>query len=342
MRPDRWPPRARPPAGRVVRLPVESDLLRGNALGDPHARTLPVWLPPGYDDSSRRYPVVHYLVGFTGGGESKVGWKPWAESMPQRLERLLAAGRIEPMIVAFPDCFTRLGGSQYIDSSVCGPYARHLTEELVPLVDRLLRTRADRRHRAVAGKSSGGFGAMIHGMLHADTWGAVACHSGDAGFELCFRGHLGRTLDEVGRWGSVAAFLDQFEDKKKRSTAEVHAVMHLAMAACFDPQPAHPDGFELPLELHSGRLIPERWANWLKWDPVRLIPEHAAALRRLRLLFIDCGNRDQYQLHYGARQMVAQLKAAGVPHEYEEFSDNHSSVDYRLDVSLPRLSRALQ
>jgi len=341
MKPDRWPPKARPPAGRVVRLPVESDLLRANRLGDPHVRTLPVWLPPGYDASSERYPVVHYLVGFTGGGESKLSWKPWSETVPQRLERLLAAGRIAPMIVAFPDCFTRLGGSQYIDSSVCGPYAAHLTQELVPLVDRMLRTKASREHRAVVGKSSGGFGAMVHGMLHPDVWGAVGCHSGDAGFELCFGSSLGKTLEEIARWGSVAAFLAQFEDKQKRGVHEVHATMHLAMAACFDPLPEHIDGFCLPLDLHTGELIPERWERWLAWDPVQMIPQHEDALRSLRLLFIDCGNRDQYLLHYGARQMVSRLKAAGIAHEYEEFSDNHSAVDYRLDVSLPRISRAI-
>jgi S-formylglutathione hydrolase FrmB len=245
------------------------------------------------------------------------------------------------MIVAFPDCFTRLGGSQYIDSTVCGPYAQHLVKELVPRVDGEFRTLPDRDHRAVFGKSSGGFGAIVHGMLHPEIWGALACHSGDSYFEFCFLTDLPRTLNEVNRHGSLAAFLEAFTEKQKRSGSETHAIMHVAMAACFDPQPDHPDLFELPVDLKTGVIHAERWARWTAWDPVRMIPKHADALSSLKLLFLDCGSRDQYHLHYGARQMRDALTTARVPHEYEEFVDNHSGIDYRMDVSLPRLYEAI-
>ncbi len=328
--------------GRLVRLPVRSELLADNLLGDPVDRELPVYLPPGYDDDpDRRFPVGFYLAGFLGTGHSQLNWKPWAESLPQRLDRLIAEGRIGPMIVAFPDCFTRLGGSQYVDSAVCGPYAKHLVRELVPRLDAEFRTAPSREHRAIFGKSSGGFGAIVHGMLHPETWGAVACHSGDSFFEFCFLTDLPRTLNEIAKHGSVPAFLEAFAEKHKRSAAETHAIMHLAMAACFDPQPDHPDFFELPVDLKTGAIRPDRWDRWLAWDPVRLIPRHADALRSLKLLFIDCGSRDQYHLHYGARQMKAALDRAQVGCEYEEFTDNHSSIDYRMDVSLPRLYEAI-
>ncbi|MCP4870017.1 MAG: hypothetical protein GY898_15000 [Proteobacteria bacterium] len=338
--------RSRPPRevrpGTIVRVPVSSTLLEGNRLGDPVERTLPVYLPPGYDEEpGGRYPVSFYLAGFLGTGRSQLNWKPWAETLPQRLDRLIAEDRIGPMIVAFPDCFTRLGGSQYIDSSVCGPYAQHLINELVPLVDEQFRTVADRDHRAIFGKSSGGFGAMVHGMLHPEVWGALACHSGDSFFEFCFLTDLPRTLNEITKHGSVGAFLEAFGQKHKRSGAETHAMMHLAMAACFDPQPTHPDGFELPVDLKTGAVSPERWERWLAWDPVHMIPRHADALKSSRLVFVDCGSRDQYHLHYGARQMRDAMSAAGIKYDYEEFSDNHSSIDYRMDVSLPRLYSAI-
>ena len=320
---------------------MRSELLKGNLLGDPVERTLPVYLPPGYDDTGRRYPVAFYLAGFLGSGHSQLNWKPWHETLPQRLDRLIAEGRIKPLIVAFPDCFTRLGGSQYIDSSVCGPYASHLTKELVPLVDQQFRTAASRDHRAVFGKSSGGFGAIVHGMLHPETWGALACHSGDSYFDFCFLSDLPRTLNEINKHGSVAAFLAAFREKHKRTGAETHAIMHIAMAACFDPQPKHPDRFELPVDLHTGELNRERWDHWMAWDPVRMIPKHADALKSSRLVFVDCGSRDQYHLHYGARQMRDAMSKAGVKYDYEEFTDNHSSIDYRMDVSLPRLSSVI-
>jgi enterochelin esterase-like enzyme len=328
--------------GRVVELTISSRALKGNRLKDPTDRVLPVYLPPAYDrEPDRRFPVAFYLAGFMGVGQSQLNWKPWSETLPQRLDRLQAEGRIGPVIVAFPDCFTRLGGSQYINSSVCGAYADHLVRELVPLVDAELRTGASREHRAVFGKSSGGFGAMVHGMLYPETWGAAACHSGDAYFDFCFATDLPRTAAEVGRHGSIAQFLSALEAKHKRTSAETHALMQVAMAACFDPQPRLKTGFELPVDLHTGQLKPERWQRWLDWDPVRMIPDHVDALKSLRCLFLDCGSRDQYHLQFGGRQMAEALKRCRVRHTYEEFADNHSSIDYRMDVSLPRLYEAI-
>ena len=330
-----------PEAGRIVRLSLESEALRGNRLRDPHVREVPVYLPPGYESAGGPLPVAYYLAGFLGAGESQLNWKPFAESLPARLDRLITDGRIGPMIVVFPDCFTRLGGSQYIDSAICGDYAQYLVGEVVPLVDASFSTAAHRDHRAVLGKSSGGFGAIVHAMLYPDTWGAFACHSGDSYFDFCFRSDLPRVLTEIARHGSVRAFLDAFARKPKHNNSETHALMLVAMAACFDPLPDHPDGFQLPVDLTTGALLPERWERWLAWDPVRLIPQYAGALRSMRAAFIDCGSRDQYHLHYGARQMRAALEAIGVKPYYEEFSDNHSAIDYRMDVSLPVLWKAI-
>ena len=52
---------------------------------------------------------------------------------------------------------------------------------------------------------------------------------------------------------------------------------------------------------------------------------------------MDCGRRDEYFLHYGARSFARKLEAAGIEHRYEEFDDGHTGIDYRLDVSLPYL-----
>lgn len=346
MRPS-WidPNRGRQPAtasGRLVRLTVNSEVLRDNYLGDPFVRELPVYLPPGYDEEAdRRYPVAFYLTGYMGIGDSKLQWKGFAPTFPERLDRLIADGEIGPVIVAFPDCFTTLGGSQYINSTVTGAYDDHLNQELVPLVDAECRTLEGRDHRAVFGKSSGGFGAIVQGMLHPETWGALACHSGDSYFEFCFLADLPRSLNAITKAGSVRRFLETYRDKNKHSSAASHALMHLAMAACFDPQPDHPDGFEMPVDLYTGRLIPERWERWLAWDPVRMIPNYSEALSSMRALFIDCGTKDQYHLHYGARQMHQVLDDQCIEHRFEEFDDNHSGIDYRIAASLKVLYPAI-
>ncbi|MDL1880007.1 enterochelin esterase [Gammaproteobacteria bacterium PRO2] len=357
--------------GTLVVLEHDSRILRDNPLGDPHCRRLGVWLPPQYHrgPARRRFPVLYDFVGFTGTGLSHANWKPFGDNLPERAARLIGEGRMAPAIIVFPDCFTALGGNQYINSSAIGRYADYLTREIVPFVDREFRTRAGREHRGCFGKSSGGYGAIIHGMKYASVWGAVADHSGDAGFEFIYRCDWPNTLNELARYrrparrpGAYAAareaaragladgrddgrtrrFLEAVWKKEKLSTAEGHCIMNLCMAATYDPDPRAPLGFRLPFNLESGELIEARWARWLRHDPVNLVSRHRDALRSLRGIYIDCGWRDQYHIHYGSRQLAQRLSAAGIRHVYEEFDDNHSDIDYRMDVSLPFLTRALR
>src|SRR5216684_744415 len=156
--------RPRGPSGTVVVLEHSSQILKGNRLGDPHVRKLAVWLPPQYDDGARlrRFPVLYDMVGF-------------------------------------PDCFTALGGNQYVNSSAIGNYADYLTREIIPFVDREFRTLADRRHRGCFGKSSGGYGSIVHGMKDAKYWGAIANHSGDAYFDFVNWHDWPNTLNELAR-----------------------------------------------------------------------------------------------------------------------------------------------
>ena len=114
------------------------------------------------------------------------------------------------------------------------------------------------------------------------------------------------------------------------------------MAATYDPDPRAPNGFRLPFNLESGELIEERWREWRKHDPIRLVARYKGNLRSLRGIYIDCGWRDQYHIHYGARILSNELSVAKIEHRYEEFDDNHSDIDYRMDVSLPFLYRALK
>jgi hypothetical protein len=115
----------------------------------------------------------------------------------------------------------------------------------------------------------------------------------------------------------------------------------LAMAASYDPDPTQFLGMRLPVTLHTCEVIEERWANWLRQDPVAAIETQADNLRRMKALYIDCGQNDHCNLLYGARRFVRRLNELGIAHRYEEFPDNHTNVDYRIDESLPFLAEAL-
>ena len=361
------------PAGRVLTLEHTSKVLADNPLGDPHVRTLDVWLPPQYDarrgrGRGTRFPVVYDLVGFTGSGHSHTNWRNFDENVPERAARLVHERKLGPLIVVFPDCFTSLGGNQYVNSSAVGRYADYLTRELVPFVDRELRTLADRAHRGCFGKSSGGYGALLHGMKYARYWGAVASHSGDVYFDFVYGADWPNTLDELAKYrrpvqqagrrnvvaavaragrdgrddGRIARFFAHVWQTEQLGSGEMHALMNLAMAATYDPDPRVPNGFRVPYNLETGERLPQRWRRWLRHDPVNLVTRYARNLRTLRGLFIDCGWRDQYRMHYGNRLLSLRLTQHRVPHVYEEFDGTHSGVDYRMERSLPFLFRALR
>ncbi len=327
--------------GTVIVENVASDALRGNPLGDPFVRRVPVYLPPGYETSRARYPVVFVLTGFTGRGTMLLNDAAWDEALPQRMDRLIAEGKVQPMILVMPDCFTRIGGSQYLNSSAVGQYEAHVVKELVAFVDKKYRTLADRDHRAVVGKSSGGYGSVILAMRHPDVFGLMASHSGDMYFELCYKPDIVSALRALPKLGGLDKFWDEIPTIRPKGKDFHDALNVVAMAACYSPNPAAPHGFDLPFDAETGELREDVWQRWLEWDPVYLIDKHIDALRSLRLIYLDAGLRDEFNLQYGARIFAKRLKECGIPCVHEEFDDGHFGIQYRYDVSFKAISDAI-
>ncbi len=327
------------PAGTVQRLTIHSRALKGNPLGDATLRAVDVWTPHGHD--GRGLPLLVDLVGYTGSGLSHTNWKNFEENVPERLDRLTAEGRLRPCVVAFPDCFTRMGGNQYVNSAGIGRWMDFICDEMVPAVEAHAGCGGTGR-RGVFGKSSGGYGAIAHAMLKADVWAAAACLSGDMGFDWCFLPEFPSVLRALSKHDmSIDRFMKAFLSARKVDGKDTHILMMLCMAATYDPDLSVPWSVRLPVTLDTCEIIPERWANWMAWDPLEMAPRHADALKSLKALWIECGDRDQYNLVYGARRMHAILGRLGVPHRYEEFPDDHSGIDYRMDECLPFLVDAL-
>jgi enterochelin esterase-like enzyme len=333
---------------RIINEEFNSDLLRNNPLGDPPIRRMPVYLPPGYDEGDERYPVVYLLTGFTGRGTILLNDSAFEETIQERLDRLIQTGQVQPLIVVMPDCFTRYGGSQYLNSSATGRYEDYLIEEVVPFIDRHYRTRAEAGYRAVAGKSSGGYGAVIQAMRHPDIFGALACHSGDMYFDYCYKPDFVKFLNATGRLSlqspeALRQFLANFSPKMYPKPPHFFDVIHIAaMSACYSPNPATPYGFDLPFDTMTGELRPEVWQRWLAHDPVTLLQDekNSAALRQMKLIYLDCGNRDEYALHYGARIFCHRLAQLNITYTYEEFEGGHRDIQFRYDASLRAISQA--
>jgi S-formylglutathione hydrolase FrmB len=330
--------------GRTDEHVVDSRALRGNALGDPHER--PVWVstPPGYDDDAdRRYPSVYVIQGLTGQLDAWRNRSPFRRNFPELADDLFARGEAPPVIVVWVDCWTSLGGSQFLDSPGTGNYLTYLCDEIVPFVDERYRTIADRDHRGIQGKSSGGYGAMVVPMLRPDLWGGLATHAGDALFETCYLPEFresARVLRD--RYdGSYDAFWKDFRSRPAFSKdGDEHLLNDWCMAACYS---ADPDGtVRLPFDTATGELIPEIWERWLALDPVRMVPQHAETLRSMRAIYIDAGKKDQYFLDLGAEAYRRALEAIGVTDvSFELFDATHMAIEYRYPLSLGYLAERL-
>jgi S-formylglutathione hydrolase FrmB len=322
-----------PTQGTIHLLTHESETLKNNPVGDPHIRDLYIYLPPGYDAGYERLPTVYCLTGFTGRGKMLLNDNAFTPNLPERMDRLINAGKIQPIIAVMPDCFTYYGGSQYINSSARGNYEDYLTQEIVPFVDEHFRTIPDRLSRAVMGKSSGGYGALIMGMRHSDVFGLVCSTAGDAYFDLCYTGDFAKAFRKIK--GDPVEFMTRFHSTEQHGNDDHHALNIIGMSACYSPNGT---SYDLPFDLETGEIRDDVWRRWLEHDPVRLVEKHVENLRSLKLLYLDAGTRDEFALDIGARVLAKKLLDSNIEHIHEEFDDGHMRISYRYDRSLELIS----
>jgi hypothetical protein len=337
-------PRAHEPAGRFDELTITSEALRDNPLGDPHERPLWVYVPPGYEeDPDRRYPSIYVIQGLTGQLEMWRNRAPFRRGFPELADELFAQREAPPCILVWVDAWTSLGGSQFVDSPGTGSYHTYLCEDVVAFVDGKYRTLAAPEHRGISGKSSGGYGAMITPMLRPDLFGGLATHAGDALFEVCYQPsfrHSARALRDRYQ-GSFERFWEDFRSRPAFSRDDDHDLLNdWCMAACYS---ADEDGsVRLPFDPATGALVEEVWERWLAWDPVRMVPAHAEALRSLRAIYIDAGTRDEFFLDLGAEAFRRALAEVGVSDVFfERFDAGHGGIEYRYPIALRYLAERL-
>ena len=269
--------------GRLDEHVIASEALRGNPLGDPHERPLWVYVPPGYDDEpERRYPSVYAIQGMTGQVDMWRNRASMRKTVIELFDELFASGEAPPCLVVFPDCFTALGGSQFLDSPAVGRYHTYLCDEVVPWVDERYRTLDAAAHRGIMGKSSGGYGAMVTPMLRPDLFGGLATHAGDALFELLLparvravRAGAARGVRRLVRALLGGLPLAAGAHPRVRQVARQH-LLHgrvlLGGRAAVRPRDRR-------------ELRPDVFARWLEWDPVLMVaaPRRDAARAEGRL-----------------------------------------------------------
>jgi S-formylglutathione hydrolase FrmB len=321
-------------------------MLADNPLGDSARRPLYVYRSPGVArEEGEPVPSVYVIQGYSGQVDMWLSRSAFEATLVERLDAMFAGGDCPEAIVVFVDAWTSLGGSQFLNSTSTGRYMDYLCDEVVPFVDSRYPTRAGRDHRGLAGKSSGGYGAMVVPMLRPDVFGALASHAGDALFEACYL----REFPTIARQlrdhfdGSYEAFLTRVREADHFDWERFGAAFSLyAYAAAYTPDPDRPGEALLPFDVATGRLIDEVWERWLALDPVRMVAGHAEELCGMRRIYLDAGKSDEWFLDLAAQAVSGELAKIGAEHTLELFEGKHGGIAYRYPGAIRELVVALQ
>jgi hypothetical protein len=338
------PPWRRPLEGALDELVVESELLAANPLGDSATRPLYVYRSPGVAAGAvDGVPAIYLLQGYGGRVDSWLNREPFEPAFVERLDAMFAAGDCPDAIVVFVDAWTALGGSQFLNSPATGRYMDYICDEIVPFVDSRYPVRAQRSGRGVAGKSSGGYGAMVLAMRRPDRFAALASHAGDALFECCYLPEFPKVARALRDHfdGSFEVLLARVREAPRFDWSRYGTPLSLyAMAACYSPG-ERPGEVLLPFQTETGRLVPDVWERWLAHDPVRIAPGCADALRSMRRIYLDAGRGDEWFLDLGAQAFAHELDEIGAEYTLELFDGTHMGLAYRYPGAIRELVRAL-
>jgi enterochelin esterase-like enzyme len=323
-----------------------ADSIKDFPMGDNPTRRFPVYLPPDYHaNKSQPYPLIVMLSGY-GSISAKFIYETsvFEPSLVMQLDQAIESGELPPLIMAFPDGRSKLGCSQYVNSPVLGNYTDYFCSDLITHLSHHFHIHNQAAGRAVMGHSSGGFGAMIFGMLRPDAYGHIHSSAGDSFYELLYPPTITSTINAIETHGSITAFVEWFlNHPNPGATGCFDAMMALAMCACYAPNPKVKTIMgDLFFDIKTGAIIDAVWQKFLQWDPVRMVEQHIPALAQLSSIHLDCGLQDPYGMQWGHRQIATKLKNADISVNINEYPGKHGGHSWRNIERIKILEQCMQ
>lgn len=320
----------------VELIKVESKALQGNPLNDPPQRDLVLFKP---DSIRKDAPLLIGLAGFGGGARNFLNYSPLSANFTDVVEKLRKTEKLHDAIIAIPDCFTSIGGNQYLNSEAVGAYEDFIVREIVPD----LKNRFGTGKTGVFGKSSGGFGAYTLSIRNPEVFQGFADHSGDAGFEYCYFSDFPDAIREFQKEGGVRKWFEEFSRSANRSKKKYMAPLNiLAMAAFYSANRNSEDMMiDLPFSIKTGEMLDDVIERWKRFDPARNISENLGILRNMNAIYLDVGSDDEFRINFGMGKMHRILEENSIGHFFEEFEDGHFNISYRYELSLAYLAERL-
>lgn len=333
--------------GDIKEIKHQSNILKNNTYNDSCTRSHFAYVPRSVaQKKDTKIPIIYGLP--TYGRTAKQFFVPERIdkiSIVSRINKLIEQGMNECIFVAL-DCMTSLGGNQYTNGA-SGNYADYIVHEAIPKIESELNASLNIGQRSILGTSSGGYGSLFLSLNYPNYFSAVACHSGDVGFEYSYIPEIPLLINRLDANTQsddqkLLNIIEKYHKIKQHTPSVMHDLVLLGAAASYSPEKSSKVGFKMPFDLYTGKINENIWAKWIEMDLINLVENLGGNLRSLKMVFIDCGNRDQYGSHLGARQLSSLLNKKNINHIYEEFNGTHTDIEYRYEYSMPKLVNAMQ
>lgn len=312
--------------GKIIVEKINSPSLQNTGGEDP-IRSVTVYLPPGYDHTTNRYPVIYYLPGFSLSDTFEI------DHLDPLIDRAISTGKIRPAIVVIPNERTLYRGSIYTNSSLTGNWADFTAKDLVEFIDQHYRTIRNKDGRGLTGYSMGGSGAIKLGMLFPDIFSVVY---GISPAPLAFVGEYGANFEG---WRRVQEIKTREELIDTKSVTDFLVNVLVANGRAFSPNPSKPPFYcDLPFTYQGDSLVTNYkvLALWNKNMPFVMVENYGDNLKKLRALKLDWGRNDEFALvRLGCEMFSQKLEALGINHYAEEYIGTHGSKIYTEDGRVP-------
>ena len=321
--------------------PVIWPTLTENLIGEDGSKVMIVYLPPSYEFTEKRYPVIYVLHGFNGTSKSLT------RKMKSAMDRMILSEEIQEAIAVFVDGSNRFGGSQYLSSPTIGDYETYIRRDLVNFIDKQYRTIPHRDSRGITGFSMGGYGSMHLSLKYPEVFGVVVAQAGTYDFEddliQSFAENAGvimalmeplkqKSGDEF--WDALNALADS-DALKKVSLPFRNGLAYLAAVASNPDKP--PCYLDLPYRLKAGFPPWERdeevWERIFENDIIHELDRYDSRLRRnpQRLMQLNGiklvhGLEDEKALHRQAEALDQKLTELGIDHEFVTHGGGHTFI----------------
>lgn len=307
---------AQNPSGQIVVDHLYSGLLENSAGENPNRR-ITIYLPPGYENSDKRYPVIYYLHGFTWNDSLNISWA----HIDELLDKGITTGKIKPTIIVMPDHYTLFRGSWYTNSSYTGKWADFTGIDLVNYIDQKYRTIPEKESRGVAGHSMGGQGAIKMGILFPDVFSCVYALSPatlDIVKEMGIKGDAYKQITQIKTREELIEGWDNFYE---------NAIV--AMGQAYTPNPKKPPFYaDLPFRYENDSLIVENeiLEIWKRKSVIGMVDDHIDDLQKLKALKLDWGrNEDNPHIPVTCKILSQKLENLGINHYAEEYIGDHGN-----------------